>query len=127
MFESNEVSDPHESFRLHWHGNCLVVFPAASAAGLQWDLMDPAAGIILGPLKAQAVPMVIFDLSQMVYFGSVFLALLLRCHKLVASCGGELALCGANKMARELLRVTSLDTLWNIYDSREEALKALAK
>ena len=127
MFESNEVSDPHESFQLHWQGSCLVVLPAASASALQWDLMDPAAGIILGPLKAQAVPMVIFDLSQMVYFGSVFLALLLRCHKLVKSRGGELALCGVNTMARELLRVTALDTLWTIYDSREEALTALAK
>ena len=127
MFESNEVLDPHESFQLHWYGNCLVVFPAASAAGLQWDLMDPAAAIILVPLKAQAVPQVIFDLSQLVYFGSVFLALLLRCHKLVKSRGGELALCGANKMGRELLRVTSLDTLWAIYDSREEALTALTK
>ncbi|HLQ44731.1 MAG TPA: STAS domain-containing protein, partial [Planctomycetaceae bacterium] len=82
---------------------------------------------ILGPLKAQAVPTVIFDLSQMVYFGSVFLALLLRCHKLVKSRGGELALCGVNTMGRELLRVTSLDTLWTIYNSREEALTALAK
>src|SRR5712691_12492190 len=52
MFESNEVSDPHESFQLHWHGSCLVVLPAASASALQWDLIDPAAGIILGPLKA---------------------------------------------------------------------------
>ena len=63
----------------------------------------------------------------MIYFGSVFLALLLRCHKLVKSRGGELALCGVNEMARELLRVTSLDTLWTIYDSREKALTALAK
>ena len=127
MFESNEVVDPHKSFQLHWHGSCLMVFPAASSAALQWDLMDPAAAIILTPLKAQTVPLVTFDLSQLAYFGSVFMALLLRCHKLVKSCGGELALCGARKMARELLWVTSLDTLWAIYDSREEALTALAK
>ncbi len=70
--------------------------------------------------------MVVFDLSNVAYFGSVFLALLLRCHKLVNSRGGELVLCGPSAMARELLRVTSLDTLWAIYDSREEALIALA-
>ena len=69
--------------------------------------------------------MVIFDLSQVAYFGSVFLALLLRVQKLVKSRGGELVLCGPSEMARELLRVTALDTLWAIYDSREEALKAL--
>ena len=93
---------------------------------MRWDLIEPAAAIILGPLREQKVPMVVFDLSSVAYFGSVFLALLLRCHKLVKSRGGELVLCGPSAIARELLRVTSLDTLWAIYDSREEALTALA-
>jgi len=44
----------------------------------------------------------------------------------VKSRGGELVLCGASELARELLRVTSLDTLWAIYDTREEALDAVA-
>ena len=57
--------------------------------------------------------------------GSVFLALLLRCHKLVRQKGGELVLCGASKLARELLHITNLDTLWAIYDTREEALEAV--
>ena len=60
------------------------------------------------------------------YFGSVFLAVLLRCHKLVKSRGGDLVLCGVSSVVRELLRITALDTLWAIYDSREEALDALS-
>jgi hypothetical protein len=34
-------------------------------------------------------------------------------------------LCGASKMARELLRITALDTLWAIYDDRDSALEAI--
>jgi anti-sigma B factor antagonist len=68
----------------------------------------------------------VFDLTEVTYFGSVFLALLLRCHKLVKSRGGELVLCGASKLATELLRITALDTLWAIYDTQEEAIVALA-
>ena len=79
----------------------------------------------MSPIREQEVPMVIFDLSEVSYFGSVFLALLLRCHKLVKSRGGELVLCGASVLAVELLRITALDTLWAIYDSREEALEAV--
>jgi anti-anti-sigma factor len=60
------------------------------------------------------------------YFGSVFLALLLRCHKFVKSRGGELVLCGASELAKELLHVTALDTLWAIYETREQALDAVA-
>ena len=80
----------------------------------------------MGPLRDQEVPMIVFDLSDVSYFGSVFLALLLRCHKFVKSRGGELVLCGASKMATELLRVTALDTLWAIYETREEALDAVS-
>ena len=127
MFNSLDDSiDPADSFELKPHGDCLVVIPAASVEKMRWDLIEPAAMIILEPLKALSVPMVVFDLSRVAYFGSVFLALLLRCHKLVKTRGGQLVLCGPSEMARELLRVTSLDTLWAIYDSREEALTALA-
>ena len=125
MFEPTETIDPSESFQMQWHGSCVVVIPTASVEAMRWDLIEPAAVIILGPLKAQELPLVVFDLSQVAYFGSVFLALLLRVQKLVKSRGGELVLCGPSEMARELLRVTALDTLWAIYDSREEALTAL--
>lgn len=126
MFDSDNDADPAESFEMTWHGDCLVATPASSVEAMRWDLIEPAAGLILGPLKSRKVPMVIFDLSRVSYFGSVFLALLLQCHKLVKSRGGELVLCGVGEVARELLRVTSLDLLWAIYDSREEALAAIA-
>ena len=66
-----------------------------------------------------------FDLSKVGFFGSIFLALLLRIHKRVKERGGELVLCGPTQTARELLSVTALDTLWAIYDNRAEALSAL--
>jgi anti-anti-sigma factor len=126
MLDFHNHVDPAESFEMMWHGDSLVATPASSVETMRWDLIEPAAGLLLGPLKSRKVPTVIFDLSRVSYFGSVFLALLLRCHKLVKSRGGELVLCGVGEMARELLRVTSLDLLWAIYDSREEALAALA-
>ena len=122
----NDTNDGHDSFQLQWHGSVVVVIPSANVQDIRWDLIEPAAAIILGPLREQVVPIVVFDLSELSYFGSVFLALLLRCHKLVKTRGGELVLCGPSETARELLRVTSLDTLWAIYDSREEAVAALA-
>ena len=92
---------------------------------MRWDLIEQAAEVVMAPLKEHNVEMVVVDLTDVNYFGSVFLALLLRCHKLVKGRGGELVLCGASKMAGELLRITALDTLWAIYDTREEALEAV--
>lgn len=115
-----------EDFRLEWHGDIVVVTPASNIESMNWDLIEQAADLIMAPLREQAVPLVIIDLSEVGYFGSVFLALLLRCHKFVKSRGGELVLCGASKMAIELLRITALDTLWAIYETREQAMDALS-
>jgi anti-anti-sigma factor len=103
----------------------VVVVPTGNIEAMSWDLIEQAADMVMAPLADQKVPLVVFDLSEVGYFGSVFLALLLRCHKFVKSRGGELVLCGASKMARELLRITALDTLWAIYDDRDSALDAV--
>ncbi len=114
-----------EDFRLEWHGDVVVVTPASNIESMNWDLIEQAADLIMAPLRDQEVPLVIVDLSEVGYFGSVFLALLLRCHKFVKSKGGELVLCGASEMAAELLRITALDTIWAIYNTRDEALDAI--
>jgi len=119
------MSEFSESFDLKWVDGTLVVAPSSSIEDLKWDLVEQAAEIVMTPIQGRDVPMVVFDLTDVSYFGSVFLALLLRCHKLVRSQGGELVLCGVSKLARELLRITALDTLWAIYDTREEAVAAL--
>ena len=119
------VSEVLESFDIEWHGNTVVVVPAASVESLQWDLVEQAADFVMESLANQEVPMVVFDLTQVGYFGSVFLALILRCHKFLKRRGGELVLCGANEMARELLKITALDTIWAIYDTRPEAMQAI--
>ena len=119
------MTDHSDSFQLEWHGNAVVVIPASNIESLQWDLVEQAAEVVMAPLREQDIPLVLFDLSEVNYFGSVFLALLLRCHKMVKSRGGELVLCGASQLAAELLNITALDTLWAIYETRKEALHAL--
>lgn len=119
------MAEAQEDFRFEWHGNTVVIKPASNVESMQWDLIEGAADIVMEPIQNQEVPMVVIDLSDISYFGSVFLALLLRCHKFVRSKGGELVLCGASELATELLRVTALDTIWAIYDTQDEALDAL--
>ena len=80
--------------------------------------------MILNPLLRQENPLIIFDLSQVEYFGSMFLALLIRCWKLALSQGGSMALAGVRPKTRELLRVTSLDIVWPIYETKDEAMEA---
>lgn len=114
-----------DDFQLEWHGDVVVITPANNVESMNWDLIEQAAEIVLAPVQDVEVPLIVVDLSEVGYFGSVFLALLLRCHKYAKSKGGELVLSGASELAKELLRITALDTIWAMYDSREEALDAL--
>jgi len=68
---------------------------------------------------------VIFNVGQMRYLPSDFLALMIKCQKRIRMRGGELALCHVSPGHREVLRLTNLDTLWALYDTQEEALSAL--
>lgn len=119
------MQDLTDSFQIEWHGNVVVIVPARNFESIRMELIDQAADLLLGPVQEMEVPLVVFDLSHVNYFGSAFLSLLLRCHNAIKGRGGELVLCGAGTNARELLRVTALDELWAIYDTREEALASL--
>src|SRR5579872_1375829 len=100
-----------DNFQIEWHNNCVVIIPAQEVERLRWDLIEQAAEIVMAPLKKTKTPMVVFDLSEVKFFGSVFLSLLLRCHKYVKTRGGELVISGPSPLAREQLTVTSLDAL----------------
>jgi anti-anti-sigma factor len=112
-------------FRIERHGDVIIVCPGQEVETLQWDLIEQAAELVLEPIRLQPAPLLLIDLSDVKYFGSVFLSLLLRCWKQVSSTGGTMVLCGVSPRARELLRVTALDTLWAIYNTRREAIEVL--
>lgn len=118
--------EPAMFIRLERLGELAILEPTDAVEKLQWDMVEYIAEVVLTPLKQRPPNGIIVDLQQVNYFGSVFIALLLRFHKLVKLQGGDLVICSAQAPARELLRVTGLDTLWAIYDTREEAIRALS-
>jgi anti-anti-sigma factor len=115
-----------ESFQIQRHGDIVVVIPSPEVEGMSDATIEHAAQLVLAPIKDDPPSGVIFDLSQVSYFGSLFITFLLRCHLLLKKQGdGEVVLAGVSDRIRELLRMTNLDTLWALYDTRAEALEAL--
>jgi len=113
------------SFRIDRHGDLAVIVPSPEVESMTESLIQQAAQLVLAPLKADPPAGLVIDLSHVDYFGSVFLSFLLRCYTPIKMHGSEMVLAGVSKRIRELLRLTNLDTLWAIYDSRAEALAAL--
>src|SRR5260370_23364740 len=115
-----------QSFRVDRHGDIAVIPPASEVESMPENLIQQAAEIVLAPLRTDPPAGLVIDLSQVQFFGSVFISFLLKCHMLVKRHGSEVVLAGASDRIRELLHMTALDTLWALYDTRAEALAALA-
>jgi anti-anti-sigma factor len=118
-------SSTSESFRVQRHGDIAVITPAPEVESMPENLIQQAAEIVLAPLRKAPPAGLVIDLSQVKFFGSVFISFLLKCHMLARRHGSEVVLSGATPRARELLHLTALDTLWAIYDNLDEALEAL--
>ncbi|WP_254053308.1 STAS domain-containing protein [Singulisphaera sp. GP187] len=114
-----------DAFTIERHGDLTLISATPALESLEFGLEEQAAGMIIEQFRHQENPLVVFDLSLVDYFGSMFLAMLLRCWKLVQARGGMMALAGVSTRAKELLRLTSLDMVWPIYASRQEAMEAL--
>ncbi len=122
---SNATGPASDSIQMKRHGDIVVLTPSAEIENLHETLIEQAAQVVLRPLREQPPSGLIVDLTQVGFVGSVFLSFLLRCHTIIRKEGSELVLAGVSPRTRELLRVTALDTIWALYDTREEALDAL--
>ena len=115
----------NEYFQVKWHSDVAIIIPSPEVEQLPESLMQPAAQMLLTPMKEDPPMHLIVDLTGVRYFGSAFITFLLRCHLMVKNRGSELVLAGVNRDVRELLKTTALDTLWALYDTSSEAMEAL--
>lgn len=119
-------SGDSDAFTIEHRDGLLIVTATPALERVGAGLEDLAARMIIDPLRRETEPILLFDLSSVTYFGSVFLAVMLRCWKIVLSKSGTMGLAGVSSHARELLHVTSLDQSWPIYATRREAIDALS-
>jgi anti-anti-sigma factor len=115
----------NEFFQVKRHSDIAVIVPSPQIEHLPETLLEPAAQMVLAPLRENPPNQIVVDLSAVRYFGSAFITFLLRCHHLLAERGAELVLAGVNANIRELLRITNLDNHWALYDSAAEAMSTL--
>ena len=124
-FATMTSPEPQDVFTIERRGDLTVISATPALESIAMGLEEQAADLIFEPLRRDREPLLVFDLSQVDYFGSVFLGIMLRCWKLVQAKGGTMALAGVSSRAKELLHITSLDFVWPIYSSRREAVEAL--
>src|SRR5690349_9544513 len=72
------MSTPHphssDAFTIERHGELTLVSANPELETLEFGLEEQVAELIMRPLRDQDGPLVVFDLSEVDYFGSMFLA-----------------------------------------------------
>jgi anti-sigma B factor antagonist len=120
------VETPTDQFRVERHGEIAVVFPSPKVEEMHEAHMDQAAKMVLASLREDPPAGIVIDLSQLNYFGSVFVNFLLRCYMHCKKQGLEFVLAGPSAASRELFKVLGFESLWALYNTRQEAIEALS-
>lgn len=95
---------------------------------LDEELLDRFGNALLESVSGTSPPALLLDLSNTRFIGSRFIGLLVRAWKRVQDRHGRMAICCIPQLCREALITTRLyDTLWAVYETREQAIAALRR
>jgi anti-anti-sigma regulatory factor len=83
---------------------------------------------ILDLAKTVDPPKLILDLAHTDYFGSAFLAFLIRVsNRLSVQRKGRFGICHLSKFCRAVITAAKMDKLFDLYETRSDALAAFTK
>ena len=100
--------------------------------GTEYDNLNEsqleATSMRLLEIAKDATPaLLVIDMSRTRFFGSAFLGTLFRVWNRLKSRKGRLAISHATGICGEVLHVTHVHKLWQMFDSNDEAVQALLR
>ena len=69
-------------------------------------------------------PKVVLDMSPLDFLDSAGLGALLSCMRKLSAADGDLKLCGLTPPVRDVFEMSRMHRIFDIYETREEALQA---
>ena len=72
----------------------------------------------------QGTKMLVIDLSKVTYLNSTAIGVLVSAHTTFSKNKGHVKLCGINKNINNIFVITKLTLVFDVVDSRDEAIKA---
>ncbi len=107
-------------------GPVVIVQPQGDANSFRYFDLHREANSIRDVLMKPETEHLIIELTGVTYFGSEFIGSLVSLAREVRGRGGRAVICDANDQMRDVLKNMSLFKLWPYYETRAEALAALA-
>jgi len=119
------VAQIESSFELLQDGNVSVLVLLPELNNVQWGDIDAIGTEVLNSMSTQKNPYIIVDLSPLSYMGSAMVALIVRVWKAAQAKDGKISVVCPHDGVKEVLKLASLDKVWSIVNTREEARSAL--
>lgn len=105
------------------HGNVTCVVLGREFESVDEFLLDQIRDDILEKAYSADPPHVLIDLSEVKFFGSSFIEVLFRIwNKVDKGEDGKFGISGLTKYCIEVLEVTQLDKLWDLYPTLDDAV-----
>jgi len=113
--------------RIDKRGDAVVVSPLFTFASFTEADLAAEWKVVQHEIDAAGVKHVIVDLGEIPYFGSTVLEWMVQMWKQAKAKGGSLATCNCSQIGREVLHAARFDTLWGVFETRDEALKSVGE
>lgn len=106
--------------------NVTVVTIGPGLEHISESAIDQLHEVLLAAAEESSPPRVLLDLSQVKMFGSSFIEVIFRAwHRLNARDNNGFGICGLTDYCQEILQVTHLEQLWDLYPDRAAGVAAL--
>src|SRR5262245_17173196 len=110
-------------FEIARDGDCLIVSPTVDLGEAIFVPPPDGGDGILAAFADGAVRHLVWDLRHTRMFGSTALGFFVKLSQYVTGRQGRVAFCNLTTHEKRILRVTRMDTLFQVCDDRESALK----
>lgn len=108
------------------HDDVTVITMGPSYDSFDDERLENLKEVVFDIVQTADPPRVVIDMSQTTFFASSFIAVLNQgVKKMKARENGKIVVSGLTKFAAEVFSVARLDRVWDIYPTREEAVRAL--
>ena len=113
-----------EELRSDRYGPTQVVHLGSAYNSLNEATVERVERFLLSCADDPDTKNLVVDLSHTQYFGSRFIEALFRAHNRMKRKLGKFALSGLLPYPEEVVRISKLDTIWPLYGTAEEAVRA---
>ena len=103
----------------------IVLELDAAYESLEAQTLQAMGELLLEEIGRAETPRVVLDMTQTRFIDSMFIETVFRAWKRIQELHGAMAICCANVMCEEVLKIAKLNAIWAICPSREEAIQVV--